>query len=215
MAQVESAGRFASGDCCPPPTLPQTPVSSSAALNQWECWRGKSLKVNQEAVAKIEEKGMLKCHWVLATWWQHSTHVKKVTSINLAQTYLSSFVFHYSPVSTLRSNCAGSHAIPRTFSLALKETPLTFLFHHSIDSSLACKIPFQVRHLKQAFPQSDLKDHPVSSRVFTRLIALSMLYFDYLCTNLSPVLDLVFHVGWNHARFQPASPESNRAPEAQ
>lgn len=114
-AQVELAGGYASGDCLPSQPAPSLLCAALQLTNQWECGRGKSPTVNQEAVAKIGEKQTLKRQWFLTALWRYPVHVKKVTWTNMVQAYVSSFFFCFSLVSIFPSNCAESHAIPKTF----------------------------------------------------------------------------------------------------
>lgn len=76
-AQVVVAGGHASGDCESSQPAPSRLWAALQLRHQWKCWRDKSPTVNQEAVAKIGEKQMLKSQWFLTASWWYPTHVKK------------------------------------------------------------------------------------------------------------------------------------------
>ena len=69
-AQVVVAGGHAPGECESSQPAPSLLWAALQLRHQWKCWRDKSPTVNQEAVAKIGEKQMLKSQWFLtASWW--------------------------------------------------------------------------------------------------------------------------------------------------
>lgn len=178
---------------CPPILPPATCVQLCSS--QIDSNAGEHVsKSDQEAVAKIREKRTPRSQRVLAMSSQCSTHVKKVTWINPAQTRLSELLplpsSFYPPFLLCWITCFRG-----ALSLQLKETPLTFAFPRPIDSSLSCKTPFRAHVLERASPPSDSKGQPGSSHGLTFLKALILLSLGYLCANSFSTLDAVFRLG--------------------